>query len=1693
MTPGGCHWNMNMNILDSNWNVQDVLLRVVKMTFYRRVDIPINMEMDVIHTSNAHDHGIRNGYSNWNANACENAQSIFESDYAMSMSDANTNIDVNVDASDASWWIRHVGWSTSLILAVVLHLFLRHQHHRKRQSHDHEWHDYNDWRNLAVLTAYLTALDAVCTDLLQFSQFLSLPFSISTSTSPCTYYCGNFGIILLHGAWMDAQHNNNGKGGKGKAALDILEKMIQVTMMRGAQSGGVVTYKSSKKMIKGDGDGDNSGSGNKSNSIAHSMVAKRTRVVKSKRGDLSKLLRRKMESEIMSTSSILPSKNKRIPDPNAHRRVQFFAGHTRFATSSMASLDGTHPHQWTCDVYKVYNMEEESNGEPSLGSSILLHLSSTLLRRNSHHHITRSISKPTRMRVENYITHNGDFEFFRWPNGTGKIYDVETISHWLEYATSTPAKTAVDSASIAGMIDLIRCQGSFHLSVRYVICLLLPTSGIDEDVGDTVLPSKADYDSMADLFEAALLEFQTESPLSLERVGADSSHRTALAQRVTDKLTNGSASAAGYSAAFAPFIRSEEDGASPFHFCQKVINAFWDNDLFFSVKQFMTFATGSFGLSVSSSLDAHRQLCLASRGQTISVAFYPQKRIVLFGSEQAAVKAGMNVEFPGDAIGGDMDKSHLDVDNDVLRLDLNDLGGEICLLDWGGRSGSDGHALSHPNRHIQPQSTMNDHVDVYLLQESQSFGSKNESNQDTLLYHRMTKLTRNPLITPLKEDAEDTILQDIRDIPKLCKDIQDDWKVHTRRERSGSESAALPFSLNRLTAWNLGRCLKQRLNAYVDNTLTPSPNRVDILLTGCEVSLWLAEQFASDLQKSFPKLRIVAISSNKLLGLFGQEDINVPTVGFTTSSRTLNYDDAIVLIVSHSGGTFSPLGCSSLFQSTTRNIFVVTSEWDTQIGKQLRMLDQQEEGMQNDGSGGNSRIHMGLLFNSRIFTTGVGVRPAEPCSVSVAATHQLLTNIFEFVSVVILSESKYCDCTGAIITQRDLEILERCNKDNVYALEDITGTGHDGTPYPENYSTKENELRHAGDIWAEHVLENAKAYCMSFLYIFGTVISGYPLFSGIASGAGLKLGINSASSGIMYFLKVLDAMIYFFLPQINIILLRIIQRRPLRHRMVGRTVVIGDIPWVAQAGEAFLSKIFACSYSIAGINVHSANPSDHLVHRMTHRVMRGTLLICGRPDGRLSALTAMENAVVLSINQASSIQSIGSSCESVTIGHNRFKLPLTARGIFLERHRPLFLCEHLLKSRDVQPDIMNTSRHRRHYNIVALEEQSLAGDSTAMDASNRSGTLLDEALGRSVTSNFSTNMVRRNTYGNSSALSASSNAVNTYHHSVRRSSYFRREKTLSSAALLGIYKTLENDTIQQLEDERLMDCSSNGVTIDTVLEAAIHEKKWSDNAWQLFKTMDKDNDKRLSLDEFVNGLTTLNSSRSKEDVTNLFLQFDKANVGSISFDQFHRLMTMNSIQIDEILKPTIRDSRGLIQVQPSRERFFGEGLLERHHTTTNTNANVRAASGTSNATGNDNGNRKRSSNTATTSTADISFGIGATKSQTFAQELYESRIASLQRFVSMTVMFHQMGDRVEKFFSRNTFGLLGYRKDRTHSIMRIATTASPISGADVRDRKRALYLMKRIHHSVHVISNAWLAYKKGKDNREEKKMEYWMD
>lgn len=710
-----------------------------------------------------------------------------------------------------------------------------------------------------------------------------------------------------------------------------------------------------------------------------------------------------------------------ISIPESKVNARFFAGHTRFATSSKANLEGTHPHQWTPPTYRrLYNTDQ-----------------ATPVSAMNHAHLDLSGSGPfrrafvpdsaTKILVENYVTHNGDFEFYEV---NGVQYDIDMVQKFLVIATGTKMPAVVDSAAIAGMVDLIRCKGCFALACRYVVCLGLPTSKMF--IPDEWLPNESHYYELGLLFEEALADVQKVYPVNLSIIGDNELYRESLVLKATEKivLDRNSRLLDTFVHHFEHIPDEVEAGeVSVYQFAKATVDAFFDNDLFNTVKIFMQHASGSFGLCVMSSLDANRQMCLAARGQSISIAFYPQKKLICYGSEQAAVKAGMLYKCPG-SLRDELNQTHLDVEGDTLRLDLEDVGGEICLLDWNTKS----CPVSRPNRNIKPHPVMFDKVSLYLYQESSGLA------QPQKLHHRMTKLNKNSLVLPLKEDSRDTILQDLQDIPMVCRTLQRDWRNVDHKAM---------FSLNRLTAVNLGRCIKQKLDSYVSGSVHRK-GKVDILLTGCEVSLWLAEQFASDMKKSFPNLQVQCISSNKLLGLFGQEDMSVPSIGFPFSEKTLHFKDTIMLIVSHSGGTFGPLACSSLFQSITKNIFVVTSEWDTQIGKQLRSM--------------NKHHGSGLLFNSHIFTTGVGIRPAEPCSISVVATHQLLTNIFQYISILILSHDTLRQVTGAVITEKDLQVLEKCNRDNIYALEHIVGAESIGGTFE---SEKEEELRKSGDIWAE--------------------------------------------------------------------------------------------------------------------------------------------------------------------------------------------------------------------------------------------------------------------------------------------------------------------------------------------------------------------------------------------------------------------------------------------------------------------------------------------------------------------------------------------------------------------------------------------------------------------------------------------------
>lgn len=233
---------------------------------------------------------------------------------------------------------------------------------------------------------------------------------------------------------------------------------------------------------------------------------------------------------------------------------------------------------------------------------------------------------------------------------------------------------------------------------------------------------------------------------------------------------------------------------------------------------------------------------------------------------------------------------------------------------------------------------------------------------------------------------------------------------------------------------------------------------------------------------------------------------------------------------------------------------------------------------------------------------------------------------------------------------------------------------------------------------------------------------------------------------------------------------------------------------------------------------------------MTHRVVRGSLCLIGRPDGRLNALTAMENCVCLSVNQASSIQSLGSRCESVTIGHNPFKLPLSARAIFLDRYRPLFLCEYLLdKQLDVSRSIevscrgLNLSRRSQPFQRSLLDE-----------------TLIDETL------------------RHSRGLLVNQQTLNS-----------KKSRGISSSALLGKYKGLEKDTHKFL-DHHFLD-ESHKVSMTMVIEVALHHKKWSNNIRSLFEVLDIERRHYLNRNDFLK-LSSYLPSRSQEDLTLIFDQ-----------------------------------------------------------------------------------------------------------------------------------------------------------------------------------------------------------------------------
>ena len=114
--------------------------------------------------------------------------------------------------------IRHAGWVGSLILYLSIYLIVSHTSNQYQPSQlSAPQNTFNSILENFRSAALVTLLEALTTDLL----------GLSVLGGKTMFCCGNFGVIILNNAWVQTPGDN------GKTVLDLLEKMISITMMRG--------------------------------------------------------------------------------------------------------------------------------------------------------------------------------------------------------------------------------------------------------------------------------------------------------------------------------------------------------------------------------------------------------------------------------------------------------------------------------------------------------------------------------------------------------------------------------------------------------------------------------------------------------------------------------------------------------------------------------------------------------------------------------------------------------------------------------------------------------------------------------------------------------------------------------------------------------------------------------------------------------------------------------------------------------------------------------------------------------------------------------------------------------------------------------------------------------------------------------------------------------------------------------------------------------------------------------------------------------------------------------------------------------------------------------------------------------------------------------------------------------------------
>jgi len=499
-------------------------------------------------------------------------------------------------------------------------------------------------------------------------------------------------------------------------------------------------------------------------------------------------------------------------------------------------------------------------------------------------------------------------------------------------------------------------------------------------------------------------------------------------------------------------------------------------------------------------------------------------------------------------------------------------------------------------------------VSIYSMTE----GELNDAD----LLERWTPMHNNPYIHNFPVDSsKDPVKNDIAGIPGVLSRIRSDWND--------------PSSFNRQSSDYFEELLRETARRHQMRQTGLVSKKADVLITGIENSLWLGEQFAQDLGSAFPELNVQSISANKVIENPGELPIGPET---------------IVLYISQSGQTFSSLQGAALletFNKTSetfrhkgiRELFIMTGELDSLMGAAIGQKYQPD-----------------APFNRRIFVNGSGRRTAEPSTVAAAAAEQTLTELFLRLARGLRESFPDQEPLGLVLTENDLDVLETRRNDFVdKAASYIVGTDARGL----QISSPENKhFIESGKKWAGHATEGALAWFFSALYVVGSLVaSAFTHATPMVSLVTLASGGAPLALPVLLAVLFVDAALYIWMPWFIVLAKRLLDGRKLAARRGKRTLVIGDVPHVHQPLEQFVSKLFSLSYGDASLDVHGANPQDHMLHRFGHRVVRGTLIWLGVPDGRRSnVLRRKANAVLMTGSQAKGVANMGASAEVAVIG-----------------------------------------------------------------------------------------------------------------------------------------------------------------------------------------------------------------------------------------------------------------------------------------------------------------------------------------------------------------------------------------------------------------------------------------------------------